>query len=208
MSPSMRLSPHSSPSPCVSKAAASADNGRCSVRGLKTRSTGSWRSPVFQLSKLRVSPRRFSRRCHNPRNFRGVSGGEEGTNPAPTWGCQREQRGVGSPRSGGVLVKEGSSYANSRSPALDTPARGGWPQPSLPRSSQSVPQLGILIQDPRSRRRREPMSSGPGKKDRRPAYGGGEARLRISKERRARARGCGAAPAGVGGRAGRQVSAA
>lgn len=52
------------------------------------------------------------------------------------------------------------------------------------------------------------MRSGPGKKDRRPAYGGGEARLRVSKERRAPARGCGAAPAGVGRRAGRQVSAA
>lgn len=118
MSASMRLSPHSS-SPCVSKAAASADNGRCSVWGLKTRSTGSWRRPVFQLSKLRVSPRRFSRRCHNPRNFRGVSGGEEGTNPAPTWGCQREQLGVGSPRSGGVLVKGRSCEA----PTLTLEAR-------------------------------------------------------------------------------------
>ena len=52
------------------------------------------------------------------------------------------------------------------------------------------------------------MSSGPGKKDKRPAYGGGEARLRVSKERRAPARGCGAAPAGVGGSARLQVSAA
>ncbi|XP_005367979.1 sortilin [Microtus ochrogaster] len=53
------------------------------------------------------------------------------------------------------------------------------------KATQSVPHLGIRIQDPRSRRRREPMRSGPGKKDRRPAYGGGEARLRVSKQRRA-----------------------
>lgn len=49
---------------------------------------------------------------------------------------------------------------------------------------------------------------GPRETDRPPAYGGGEARLRVSKQRRARARGCGAARAGVGGHAGRQVSAA
>lgn len=47
------------------------------------------------------------------------------------------------------------------------------------------------------------MRSGPGKKDRRPAYGGGEARLRVSKQRRAglggvaqRRRGWAGAPGG------------
>ena len=32
--------------------------------------------PPFQLSGLRDSLRRFSRRCRNPRNFRGVCGGD------------------------------------------------------------------------------------------------------------------------------------